>query len=631
MTTYSIHPNPLLERAHWRDLGGAWDFAYDDQAAWAEPDDVTFDRVIQVPFSPETPASGIHDTGFHPVAWYRCRVDLTADEQGRPLLLHFGAVDYHARVWVNGDLVAEHFGGHTPFTAYVTGAARGETSLEIVVRAFDDPHDLTKPRGKQDWQLEPHSIWYPRTTGIWQPVWLECVPTTRIAELRWSSFMDAWEIGVDAHIEGPLRDNMQLRVRLEHEGALIADDRYTLRWPEVTRRIALPDPGIDDFRNELLWSPNHPTLIDATVELLVDGEVVDRVLSYTAIRSVSVQGRRFLLNGRPYYLKMVLDQGYWEQGGLTATDDELRRDVELIRQMGFNGARKHQKVENPRWLYWCDVYGLLVWEEMPSPYRFTTRAVEDLTREWTEVLRRDMSHPSIVAWVPLNESWGVPDLPTNAAHRDYVRTLYHLTRTLDPTRPVIGNDGWEHVATDIVGVHDYSAEPAALVRRYADTEAVNLTFERQRPGDRALTLEGFQVTGQPVVLSEFGGIAFIPGGQPGWGYSEAMDEQSFMDAYEDLMSAVYACEGLSGFCYTQFTDTYQERNGLLFMDRSPKADMFAIARATQGSRTPREMSVDPQMNPYGYSLRWRERLARLEAEDLSSQAPPEPVGRGEDD
>lgn len=605
--TYSTHPNPLLEREHWRDLSGRWRFAYDDAGRWRTPQDVVFDREIQVPYPPESKKSGIHDEGFHPLVWYGLTVPLQPEDKNGRLLLNFGAVDYEARVWVNGQLLTTHEGGHTSFCVDVTEAARDQDSLEIVVRAEDDPFDLAKPRGKQDWQLEPHSIWYPRTTGIWQTVWLERVPETRIEHIQWTSHMERWEIGMDVSIVGQLQGDLSLCVRLSHGDDVIADDRYSVRWNEISRHIALSDPGIDDFRNELLWSPNHPTLLDATLELYQGERLIDRVKSYTAIRSVDVQGHRFLLNGRPYYLKMVLDQGYWPDSLMAATDEELRRDVELTRQLGFNAARKHQKIENPRWLYWCDVLGLLVWEEMPSPYRFTGKAVERLTKEWTEAIKRDASHPCIVAWVPFNESWGVPDLPTNAAHRDYVKALYHLTKTLDPTRLVIGNDGWEHVATDLVTVHDYADDPEVLLRRYGTLEATRASIEQQRPGDRVITVSGFQMVEQPVVLSEFGGIAIMPDMETAWGYSESEDSTDFLNDYTALLEAVHECRGLSGFCYTQLTDTFQEKNGLLNEDRTPKADLLAFARATQGKRTAREMTIDPAMNPFGYSKRWRKR------------------------
>ena len=279
-----------------------------------------------------------------------------------------------------------------------------------------------------------------------------------------------WEVGVEVWLDGPRRPGLRLGVKLRRGETTLAADTYDVVSGEVHRGIALSDPGIDDSRNELLWSPQTPNLLDVTLELWADrGELIDRVESYTALRSAGVQGDRFLLNGRPYILRMVLDQGYWPEGGLTAPDDHaLRRDVEIARDMGFNGVRKHQKIEDPRYLYWADRLGLAVWEEMPSAYRFTTQSVLRLSLEWTAAIQRDASHPCIIAWVPINESWGVPNLPENPRERHYVQALYHLTKTLDPTRPVVGNDGWESVATDIIGIHDYdetrSASRAAIKR-----------------------------------------------------------------------------------------------------------------------------------------------------------------------
>ena len=283
---------------------------------------------------------------------------------------------------------------------------------------------------------------------------------------------------------------------------------------------------------------------------------------------------------------MVLDQGYWPDTGLTPPDDEaLRRDVELTKAMGFNGARKHQKIEDPRYLYWADRLGLLVWEEMPSAYRFTKRSVERLTREWMEAVRRDVSHPCIVAWVPFNESWGVPNLPDSKPERHYVQALYHLTKTLDPTRPVIGNDGWESVATDIIGIHDYDDDPTRLAQRYHAHEVLPRLLKRERPGGRALVLEGGGIgeLAAPIVLSEFGGIAFTsdaergrPGGTPA---ARRLPICGRVTRRSSGPSARSRCS--PGFCYTQLTDTYQEANGLLYADRTPKFPLEVIAAATR--------------------------------------------------
>ncbi len=599
------HPKPQLRRSGWISLNGEWDFAFDEHAQWTQTSSIQWSEKIQIPFSPETPASGLNATGFFRAVWYRRTFDLPHLGDNERLLLHFGAVDYSAEVWVNGIKVASHQGGYTPFHADITDALHPSGPQEVVVRAEDDPLDLAKPRGKQDWKQESHSIWYARTTGIWQTVWLEPVPAARIAVLKWTSNLKRWEIGLEAFVSGSQTNNLRLAVKLHVGDKILADDVYSVVAGEVHRQVALSDPGIDDSRNELLWSPASPTIIRAELELRDHADqVLDRVHSYTAIRSISVQGDRFILNGRPLPLRLVLDQGYWPESGLTAPDDQaLLNDVILAKKLGFNGVRKHQKIEDPRYLYWADHAGLLVWEEMPSAYRYTQRSIERLTREWIEVIKRDSSHPCIVAWVPLNESWGVPDLPVSSPQRNYVQALYHLTKTLDPTRPVIGNDGWESVATDILGIHDYDDDPQRIGRRYGQGDVQSRLFSRERPGGRMLVLGNAEdVQGRPIVLSEFGGIAYSTADKS-WGYSRCHTRHELMENYRALLDVVRSLPSLAGFCYTQFADTYQEANGLLFADREPKVPFDEVALATNGDA----YYFDALENSH-----WRDRLMELQ-------------------
>jgi beta-galactosidase/beta-glucuronidase len=586
------YPRPQLQRKTWYSLNGEWEFAFDPTRLWRDPSAVKWSHRINVPFAPESPASGIGRTEFSSACWYRSRCELAPRVADERWMLHFGAVDYSATVWVNDVCVGAHEGGYTPFSFDITESVH-DGKVEIVVRAEDDPHDLTKPRGKQDWQPEAHSIWYPRTTGIWQTVWLETVPATRIARVAFTPDLARWEIGVQAWVEGVRRD-VRLCVRLRSGATLLAADTYQVVSGEVHRGVALSDPGIDDSRNDLLWSPHAPNLITVEMELWGErGELIDHVHSYTALRAVSAQGDRFLLNGRPYLLRMILDQGYWPDGGATAPDDAaLRRDVQLARDMGFNGVRKHQKIEDPRYLYWADTIGLLVWEEMPSAYRFTPQAVERLSREWAAVIRRDYSHPSIVTWVPINESWGVPNLPSNARERHYVQALYHLTKTLDPTRLVIGNDGWESVATDIIGIHDYDDHPERIAKRYRADDVLPRLFKRERPGGRLLVLEGTQNLDIPLMLSEFGGIALSRNTPNAWGYSTSATAEDLAQRYECILKVVRNLALLAGFCYTQFADTYQEVNGLLYADRTPKIPMGRIAKATAGASAARSDGLE---------------------------------------
>lgn len=582
------YPRPQLRRREWTNLNGPWKFLFDDEAKYRLPAQIReWPLTIEVPFAPETARSGIQDRSFHGICWYQREFDFDFKcLENHRVVLHFGAVDYRAQVWVNDHPVVEHEGGHTPFCADITHVLRPKVPQSITVRVEDDPHDLEKPRGKQDWRLEPHGIWYPRTTGIWQTVWFECVPSAYVSRLQWTPNIERWEIALHAQISPSFPDdNLRLSVRLTSGNQVLAHDFYQVLGNEVHRRVGLSDPGIDDYRNELLWSPDRPTLIAAEIKLLRGEEVIDEIESYTALRAVSVQRDRVLLNGRPFAMRLVLDQGYWPDTFMTAPSDEaLKRDVELAKAMGFNGVRKHQKIEDPRYLYWADVLGLLVWEEMPSAYRFTTRAIGRLLREWTEAIARDASHPCVVMWVPFNESWGVPDLTTSPAARDAVAAFYHLTKTLDPTRLVIGNDGWESSATDVLGVHDYEGDPAHMRARYGPEVKPQEVVDRRWTGGRILTLDGYPHRGQPIFLSEFGGVAWIERDRHDnqWGYKCCETQQDYEALTTTLIEIARTTAMFSGFCYTQFADTFQEVNGLLRDDRTPKIPLQRIAQAVRG-------------------------------------------------
>ena len=570
-----------MTRRDWTDLGGRWQFAYDDadlgmDQRWYERNDV-FDQVITVPFPPESPASGIANRRFHTVVWYR-RTFSNSHPPGERLLLHFGAVDYRASVWVNGKLVAVHEGGHTPFQADVTAVLLDDGENILTVRAEDPPADMTQPRGKQDWLERPHSVFYERTTGIWQPVWLEPVPATHIASVRWSPDLVRGTLRARVVIDGPLPPGLRLQVRLSLHGAPLTDDSFTVTSTVIQRDLALDPVAITHSRRRYLWAPQHPNLVEAAVTLLQDGRTLDEVASYIGLRSVACSGGRFLLNARPYFLRLVLAQNYWPQSHLAAPSPQaLREEVEWVKQLGFNGVRIHQKIEDPRFLYWCDRLGVLAWGELPSALAFDPVTIGRLTREWLEVLERDASAPSLVAWVPFNESWGVPSLEDDPAQRDAVRALYHLTRAIDPTRPVIGNDGWEHLVSDIFGVHDYSSSGAVLRERYGSADALRHTLTKIQPYYRSLMLSDPVNTDAPLMVTEFGGITFDPDAQDFWnGYGAVDDATELLDRYTDLVTALLDSPVVTGFCYTQLTDTAQERNGLLDESRTPKVDPAAI-------------------------------------------------------
>ncbi len=583
------HPRPQLIRENWTDLNGQWGFAYDDQnlglkEGWETRAEV-FNRTIQVPFPPESSASGIGDKDFHPIVWYRRTFQFDPGYEQSRMLLHFGAVDYQAQVWVNNQLVAQHEGGNTPFHADISRAVDTTIAEQvIVVRAEDQPGDLTQPRGKQFWEKKPRRIWYDRTTGIWQPVWLEYVQETYIQEIRWTPDLNRGLLGVEVRLNQKPSQPLKLHISLSIRGVSLAEDEIKMARSEMRREIALEPADVTMNRDDILWSPAFPNLIDAELTLSANDEVQDRVLSYAGLRSASFQKGYFLLNGRPYYLRLALEQGYWPESHLAAPDNAaLRREVELAKQLGFNGVRIHQKVEDPRYLYWCDRLGLLVWGEMANAYIFSPTAVEKFTREWLEVVRRDYSHPCIIAWVPLNESWGVPNLEQDRMQRSYVKALYNLTHALDDTRPVIGNDGWEHVVGDVWGIHDYAPNGNTIRERYGSAEAVKQSLEQTQPHYRNIVMPENSHKGEPIMLTEVGGFSLAPDqGEAWWGYATAQDNESFLAKYADLMQAILDCPTITGFCYTQLTDTGQETNGLLRADRTPKLDPEAIKAITAG-------------------------------------------------
>lgn len=564
------YPQPQFQRAAWQTLNGAWEFEFDDKdqglgADWGAAK-AKFSKTIQVPYCFESKLSGIGDTTFHPVVWYRKTFTVPAAWAGQRVLLQFGAVDYMARVWVNGKAAGEHEGGNTPFRFDITALLQKGANT-VVVRAFDPPTDRAIPRGKQYWEPKSRGIFYTRTSGIWQSVWIEAAGESYLESLK-----------TTATVDGTVK--FETRVARAESGLTLS---YTIRSGESVVASGT-GAAIDGkyaaagavVRNPRLWSVERPALYEAKLELKKGSQVVDTVETYFGFRSVAIENGRVAINGRPVYLKFVLDQGYWPESLLTPPSEEaLIYDIKMTKEMGFNGARKHQKLEDPRFLYLADKMGFLVSDEMANSYLYDEQYVQRFTKEWTEAVERDINHPSVIMWAPLNESWGVPDLmdPRQQAH---LRALYHLTKSLDATRPVIDNEGWMHTeTTDLYAVHDYTATEAGLRKRWQGVEAkAGVKLPPNRP---VYTIPGYVYNGAPLYLSEFGGIAYIvPGTQvpeAAWGYSGV--EKTAEAVLERLRGQYLAIRdsAIMGICYTQITDVEQEINGLLTYDRKPKFDV----------------------------------------------------------
>jgi len=566
------YPRPQFVRRQWVNLNGIWEFAFDDaedglRQGWQ--DGRRLDLLITVPFPYQSELSGINDKSIHEVIWYARSFEVPLDWAGHDVLLHFGAVDYQATVWVNGKEVGHNWGGHVPFWFNIRPYLNTGTN-RLTVRVVDrqDPY---QPRGKQSPTGRPHGIDYYCTSGIWQTVWLEPVPPLRIGELRITPVVSEGSFEVTVQLHAPAT-GWRLEAQALDGDRIVA--RMEGRTAHATARLRLKIPDAK------LWWPDSPQLYGIRVRMFSENQPLDEVASYAGLRSVKLADGRVLLNDKPIYLAMVLDQGYWPQSYLAAPSDEaLRRDVELAKQFGFNGARKHQKIEDPRWLYWCDRLGLMVWGEMANARAWSPEAEERLLAEWERAVRRDYNHPCIFTWVPVNESMGFPGLEeSHPGQYAFIERVVELTRRLDDSRPIIDNDGWEHTdVTDICAIHDYTPTSDELRERYRQTltggQLPSTVWYRNKP----LFVLGAQHRGQPIMLTEVGGFLSEPAGIPAAErdrlysfYESVRSDDELEKRYRDLMNGLASLVFLAGFCYTQLTDIEQEVNGLVSYDRRPK-------------------------------------------------------------
>lgn len=567
------YPRPDFQREKWLPLNGEWDFSFDEPI---------FDQKILVPFACETKLSGIHDPSFHNAVWYRRSFSLPEPMHDRQILLHFGAVDYTCRLWVNDQFIREHTGGQCGFSADITDALNASGENVIVLEARDDPADLEMPRGKQYWKPESESIFYTRTTGIWQSVWLEAVSPMHLCSCRITPLFDERSVRFSYALSAaPQHVTLTAEITFRGKTAGAVSVTPTSARGAFDWQIDQSALSAWNYQEDLVWTPEQPNLFDVTFRILEHGCEVDAVQSYFGMRKVSIQNGQFLLNNRPYYQKLVLDQGYWPESLLTAPSDEaFIRDIELTKAMGFNGVRKHQKVEDPRYLYHADRMGLLVWGEIGAAYLYSEQYADRIYREWLDVLRRDYNHPCIVVWTPLNESWGVQEIETDPRQQAHSEAMVAITKSMDTTRLVVDNDGWEHTNGDLLTIHDYSPSGEMLRAHLGSMDAILAL----RPAQRALFVGRHAYAGQPILLSEFGGVKFVPGteAQHSWGYCEADSCAAFAGKLRELFDAVRACPLVDGYCYTQLTDVETEQNGLLTYDRTPKLPLETICAILNG-------------------------------------------------
>lgn len=581
------HPKPQFKRKNWQNLNGQWNFAFDDQNQgeknkWYQKNKL--EKTITVPFSFETEASGIADRSEHNHIWYQRSFKVEA-EAGKKVILNFGAADYLTKVWINGSFAGSHTGAYDSFSFDISDFVDYQSENNIVVKV-EDSRSKAQPRGKQTYKEDNFLCWYTRTTGIWQTVWLEFMDRQlQFEKIKITPDIEQKEVELEYSFKAADFEagEYKLLSRIIFEGELVNKFEFEISKKNHSYKINLAENN-----NQLkLWSPEQPNLYDLEMVVYRDQQAVDQVESYFGMRKISIEEDKILLNNQVLYQKLILDQGYWPESLLTPPSDQaLKKDVELIKKMGFNGARKHQKIEDERFYYWADKLGLLVWAEIGAAYEYNDQAVEEFSTQWLQVVQDLYNHPSIICWVPFNESWGIEEVSHNKKQQNFTESIYYLTKSIDTMRPVIANDGWEHTISDIITFHDYVESADKLRETYV--EDIDQLLQNKKvfndqeyiDGGKLIMADNYQYQGQPIIFSEFGGVAFQ--NKEGWGYGEHVESKEELSRrINQLMEIIRDADYFEGYCYTQLTDVEQEKNGLLDENREFKLDLAKIIEFNQ--------------------------------------------------
>lgn len=578
------YPRPQFVRSQWESLNGAWMFAFDDRNVgetekWYQHFDT--DKTIIVPFSYEAEMSGIGEKTIHNYVWYQ--KNFTVDEKllaCHNYIIHFEACDYITKVWVNGQYAGSHKGGYTRFSFDITTLVNAGENI-ITVKAEDSP-SVMQMRGKQRWKNENFGVHYTQVTGIWKTVWTEYVPKTALLSVKMTPHLQTQQLEVEAYMT-KLSEQEEADVLLEacvtYAGRKVRTVSTTPLWGHAQFDIDIRS-AVSNTDEALVkvWTPENPNLYDIRFRLMKNGEILDEVNSYFAMREIRIGGGRVLLNGYPLYQRLLLNQGYWKDSILTPPGDEaLKKDVALIKSMGYNGVRMHQKVEDERFFYFCDTMGLLTWCEAPAYFFDRGDAVQAFVSQWDEIVRQYYNHPCVITWTPFNESWGITNIKYSERQQMLTKAVYYMTKNYDPYRPVITNDGWEHTISDIITVHDYGQNGKKLYANWTEHKDEILSDVLTPYTLRATFADGYAYQGQPVIISEYGGIAIRPE-TPGAVWGNIVEKEEFMERFSSITTAIREIPYVSGFCYTQFTDVQQEINGMVDMERNLKADPEAIRK-----------------------------------------------------
>ena len=547
----SEYPRPQLVRKNWICLNGEWDFEIDNALNGTDKnfiDRSVLNSKITVPFCPESILSGIGNTDFMSCVWYRRSLTVPVDWKNSDsrVIFHVGAADYHSIVFVNGKYIGEHKGGYTPFSFDITDSLRFDESDYVTICVNDDVRGGNQPCGKQSQLPGSHGCYYTRTTGIWQTVWLEKVATKHIKNIKTKTDPESCSVIFNILMSNNTAGST-INASVFYEGKKVGEASAVVSSFSADIYIKLTEKH--------LWEAGNGRLYDVVFEVVSEGKMTDTVESYFGLRSVALKDGAFLLNGKSVFGRWVLDQGFYPDGIYTApTDEALKNDIINSQLLGFNGARLHEKVFEPRFLYWADRLGYMVWGEHANWSLDISEfgQIEHFLPEWIEAIDRDFSHPSIIGWCPFNETW---DYNQKRQNDMLLRTVYRITKQLDPTRPVIDTSGNYHVETDIFDIHDYNQNKEQFASHY--NKKLFFNFEERQT-----------YNGEPYFVSEYGGIKWTIDITEGWGYGDSpQSEEEFLDRYRSLTETLLANEKVFGFCYTQLYDVEQELNGLMTYDR----------------------------------------------------------------
>ncbi|WP_338398080.1 glycoside hydrolase family 2 protein [Persicobacter psychrovividus] len=590
------YPRPQFERELWMNLNGKWTYKFDFNKEGLSKNYASakgFDKEITVPFAPESKLSGVEYKDFIPAMWYHRKIKPEASWRGQDVLLNFGAVDYYCQVFINGQLVGKHWGGSTSFSMDISNFVTLGEEADLVVYVEDDTRSKLQATGKQCHDKDSRGCFYSRTTGIWQTVWMEPVYRHALNKVQIIPDLDNKQF-----VFRPTYRNLQagtkLRIRVREDKRIVGEGTF-----------AASDAGfcVIPLRFPKTWSPENPFLYEVYFDLFdADGKQIDNVFSYAGMRKVHIEGNRVFLNNELYYQRLVLDQGFYPDGGWTApSDDELKADIQRGKLAGFNGARMHQKVFEQRYLHWAARLGYLVWGESANwgMDNSNEAAVRNFLSEWTSIVERDINEPAIVAWTPFNETWRPKNLEIQSRMQDDV---YDLTKALDPTRPVVTASGGIHAEKeDVYAEHTYKQDPMELYNQLSKSER-GVYIKHEESADYA---------GQPYMVDEFGGIRWLHNQQnegvaksaTSWGYgTPPQTKEEFYKRLEDQVNVILSLDNIWGFCYTQLTDVEQEQNGLFSYDRESKFDLEKLNKIFSKSREEAKKEVEKMLKDNSNAL-----------------------------